>query len=146
MVDRKVPSRHLARGPKAAGAVDIVKEYIRLINRGDTGGLGRLSSPQLRFFDATGARFRLTADGWRGYFSDFPDYRIRVQRILADGNTVAVFGSASGSFHGGSSVGRPARWKFPAAWRAVVRAGRLLEWQVYCDVEPMLQSAGRGRF
>lgn len=27
-------------------------------------------------------------------------------------------------------------WKTPAAWRAVVRDGKIAEWQVYADNEP----------
>jgi len=146
MRDSKAPFRRTARGSKRVSTLGTVKEYIRRINAGDARGLGRLSSPYLKFIDATGARFRLTEDGWRAYFSDFPDYRIRVQQILSAGNTVAVFGFGSGSFKGRGSARGSAHWQFPAAWRAVVRAGKLVEWQVYCDVEPMLQSAGRGRF
>ena len=28
-------------------------------------------------------------------------------------------------------------WLLPAAWRAVVRDGRIAQWQVYCDTEPV---------
>jgi len=31
------------------------------------------------------------------------------------------------------------RWSVPAAWRAVVRGGRLAEWRVYVNVEPILR-------
>ena len=31
-----------------------------------------------------------------------------------------------------------AAWGIPAAWKAVVRGGRLAEARVYSDVEPML--------
>jgi len=95
--------------------------------------------------DATGGRHVLGRDAWASYFADFPDYRIRVERMLADGSTVAVFGLASGSFRGRGRTSPGARWRFPAAWRGTVRAGKVVEWRVYGDIEPMLQSAGRGR-
>jgi predicted ester cyclase len=126
--------------------VGTVREYIARINAGDVAGLAELAAAEVRFVDAVGAVHPLTRDAWAAYFSDFPDYRIRVEQVLSDGESVAVFGSASGSFQGkGDSVPGTA-WRFPAAWKAIVRAGKLVEWRVYGDVEPMLRSAGHGRF
>jgi len=94
-----------------------------------------------RFVDATGGRYTLNREAWAAYFADFPDYRIRVERVISDGPTVAVFGVASGSYRGRTG----AAWHFPAAWYATVRAGKLVEWRVYGDIEPMRRSAGVGR-
>jgi predicted ester cyclase len=124
---------------------DTVKAYIALINAGDAKGLAALGAPKLRFVDASGGRHTLDQEGWAAYFSDFPDYRIEVEQLIADGETVAVFGSASGSYQGRGSTQPLAVWRFPSAWRAIVRKGKVAEWRVYADIEPMLQSAGLGR-
>jgi len=123
----------------------VVRAYIRRINTGDVPGLAKLATERTRFVDATGAHHRLRAEAWAAYFADFPDYRIRVERMLADGSTVAVFGVASGSYRGRGARTPGSAWRFPAAWRATVRAGRVVEWRVYGDIEPMLKSAGVGR-
>ena len=126
-------------------AIEAVKEYIDRINRGDSTGLGRLADSNLRFIDATGAEHDLRPQGWEAYFSDFPDYRIHVEEILSSPESIAVFGSASGSYKGQGASVPGAAWHVPAAWRAKVRDGKVVEWRVYCDVEPMLLSAGQSR-
>ena len=118
-----------------------MRAYIARINAGDPEGLARLMTGRTRFVDATGGRHPLHREAWAAYFADFPDYRIRVERTLAEGPTVAVFGVARGSYRGRTR----AAWQFPAAWCATVRAGRIVEWRVFGDVEPMLRSAGVGR-
>lgn len=126
-------------------AVSVVKRYIARINAGDSAGLAELSGAGLRFVDATGAKHVLSRDAWDSYFSEFPDYRIEVKQILSEGGSVGVFGTASGSYRGRGTNVPGAAWQTPAAWRARVRFGKIVEWQVYLDVEPMLQSAGLGR-
>jgi len=74
------------------------------------------------------------------------DYQIDVEVIFANGDTVAAFGYASGSFQGKGAEKAGGAWRFPAAWKAVVREGKVLEWRVYADVEPMMRSMGMRRF
>jgi len=139
-------TRARPRGSEAEQqAIALVKQFIARINAHDPVGLGLLSLPGLRFIDATGTRYSLGKPGWKRYFSTFPDYRMTVDGIVSDGTTVAIFGSARGSFKGRGRRAAGAAWHLPVAWRARVRAGKVVEWQVYCDVEPMLQSSGRGR-
>ncbi len=141
--------RRRGRSPPTKGRATterVVRNYIARINAADPVGIVRWSSGRLRFVDATGATHRLGRRAWVGYFTDFPDYRIQVDQAIARGSTVAIFGMASGSFRGRGGTKRGAAWRVPAAWRAVVRSGKVVEWQVYLDVEPMLRSAGLNRF
>jgi len=131
--------------PPATTPVAVVRAYIGRINAGDPDGLAKLAAERTRFVDATGGRFTLSREAWAGYFADFPDYRILVERIFAHGPRVAVFGVASGSYRGGGVRTPGAAWRFPAAWSATVRSGKVVEWRVYGDIEPMLKSAGLGR-
>jgi len=126
--------------------LETVEEYIARINAHDSQALERLGGPDVRFTDAVGKVYRLTREAWDGYFSDFPDYRIEVERYLVERGSVAVFGYAEGSFRGKGRSVSGASWHVPAAWRATVQGGKVVEWRVYCDVEPMLRSAGLGRF
>ena len=128
--------------------IEIVRHYVGRINAGDTAGLGSLVTEDHRFVDAEGTAHPrgLTRDGWAGYFEIFPDYRIEVEVILANGDTVAAFGYASGSFQGKGAEKSGGAWRFPAAWKAVVRGEKILEWRVYADIEPMMRSMGMRRF
>jgi len=137
-------SRH-RRSPPTITPVAVVRAYIARINARDPEGLAPLMTERTRFVDATGGRYTLSREAWAAYFADFPDYRVRVERIFSAGPTVAVFGIASGSYRGRGGTTPGAAWRFPAAWSATVRAGKIVEWRVYGDVEPMLRSAGVGR-
>jgi len=64
-----------------------------------------------------------------------PDYSISHSEIFADGKTVAVFGSAQGTFAKDGVLHKENFWKTPAAWRAVVEDGKIAIWQVYADNE-----------
>lgn len=99
--------------------------------------------------DATGGIFsgrRTMRQGWESFFGMFPDYRIEVEVLVAEGETVALFGWASGTFSGRGGEAVAASFRIPAAWKAVVRDGLVAEWTVCADIEPMLRAAGGGRF
>jgi ketosteroid isomerase-like protein len=113
---------------------EIAMAFVDRINRHDVAALTELMSDDHRFIDAHGnevvGRDNMSA-GWRGYFGMFPDYAIEVQEIFEDGDNFAMFGSAGGSFQGR----REASWRLPAAWKAVVKNGRITLWQVYADTK-----------
>lgn len=87
----------------------------------------------------------LSREAWASYFALFPDYRIHVDRIFSRGGSVAIFGTARGSYHGRGRRSSQSAWRIRAAWLAIVRAGKIAEWRVYADIEPMRKSAGLDR-
>lgn len=92
------------------------------------------------FIDSLGNRIQGTEklrSAWAGYFKMVPDYSISHSEIFANGNTVAVFGSAQGTFSKDGQLAKENFWKMPAAWRAVVKDGKIAIWQVYADNEPI---------
>jgi hypothetical protein len=92
------------------------------------------------FIDSLGNRIQGTEKlraAWTGYFKMVPDYSISHSEIFADGNIVAVFGSAQGTFSKDGQIRKENFWKTPAAWRAVVKGGKIAVWQVYADNEPI---------
>jgi ketosteroid isomerase-like protein len=118
---------------------ETVLAFTRSINARDAGALGDLMSDDHRFIDALGnevqGKEKMMAD-WRGYFEWFPDYWIEVNEVLAGEasaaeQTFAMFGFAGGSFKGNSD----ASWRVPAAWKAIVRDGRVAVWQVFADTK-----------
>jgi hypothetical protein len=51
-----------------------------------------------------------------------------------------MFGSAQGTLSNPKSAGqlnKEDRWATPAAWRAVVKDGKIALWQVFADNEPI---------
>jgi hypothetical protein len=70
--------------------------------------------------------------GWSGYFQLFPDYKIEITEIFVNGDAVGAFGFASGTFKGSSNK-KENYWHLPAAWKAVIKKGKIHLWQVYAD-------------
>jgi ketosteroid isomerase-like protein len=71
-------------------------------------------------------------------FAMVPDYWIKVDRIVSEGNAVILFGSAGGTFVAKGGMMKPEnKWETPAVWRALVKDERVAEWRVYCDNEPI---------
>jgi ketosteroid isomerase-like protein len=120
----------------SSNEIDIVEAYIAAVNRHDLSGLSELITEDHAFTDPSGRilswRENMMA-GWKHYFQIFADYVINVERVLADGDFVAVFGSASGTYNGKRGLVAQNRIAMPAAWRALVENGKIKHWQVYAD-------------
>jgi ketosteroid isomerase-like protein len=108
--------------------------FIERINAHDIEGLGALMSDDHTFVDAHGnqvsGRERMIA-GWRGYFEWFPDYYIEVTEVFEDGERLALFGFAGGTFRNKEGE----NWRLPAAWKATVEGARVTLWQVFADTK-----------
>lgn len=118
-------------------AVATLQEFVRRINAHDPKAIVSLCSGDHVFIDSLGAqmsgRERLE-QGWTGYFSLFPDYRIDVEVAAAENEVVLASGFASAT-HSTSKKS----WRIPAAWRALVRGRQIAEWQVYADNKPVYE-------
>ena len=116
--------------------IAIVKTFIEATNLGDVSQIANLMTEDHTFVDSGGkvvsGRDNMTK-GWIGYFRMFPDYKIEVQNILHEGNLVAVFGSACGTYNGKRGLVPENRIEMPAAWKAMVENGKIKLWQVYAD-------------
>ena len=108
--------------------------FIARINAHDVEGLGALMSDGHTFIDAHGnqvsGKEKMIA-GWRGYFEWFPDYYIEVTDVFEDEDKLALFGFAGGTFKNKEGES----WRLPAAWKAIVKDGRVSLWQVYADTK-----------
>ncbi len=124
----------------AANPIDVVLKFEQLINARDPVGIAAMLTSDSAFIDSMGMRVegrdKLRA-AWEGYFKMVPDYRVSHEEIFAQGETVAMFGAAQGTFTQDGSLKKENFWKCPAAWRAVVNEGKIAVWQVFCDNEPI---------
>jgi ketosteroid isomerase-like protein len=116
--------------------IKVVESFIAAINRHDLAEVGQLMSDEHAFIDPAGriqtGRETMLA-GWKGYFEMFPDFKIDVQKTLADGNVVGFFGSVSQTFNGKRGLVAANKMSMPAAWHVVVESGKIKSWQVYAD-------------
>ena len=116
--------------------IAIVKDFIAAINEGNLSKLSSLMTVDHTFVDSSGKAISGRDDmtkGWAEYFCMFPDYKIEVENVLQQQNLVAVFGSASGTYNGKRGLVKENIIEMPAAWRAIVKGGKIRVWQVYAD-------------
>lgn len=123
-----------------ANPIEIVLKFEQAINARQPDAICSLMTSDGEFIDSLGNRIQGTEklrSAWAGYFKMVPDYSISHAEIFANGNTVAVFGSAQGTFSKDGTLAKENSWKAPAAWLAVVKDGKVATWQVYADNEPI---------
>lgn len=116
--------------------IDVAKAFIKAINGADITRMSALMAADHTFIDSVGqvvsGREKMIT-GWKEYFRMFPDYKIEVDTIFQEGNLVAAFGSARGTFNGNRGLVKENLIRMPAAWKAEVVNGKIKLWQVYAD-------------
>jgi ketosteroid isomerase-like protein len=125
--------------------VEVVLDFIERINSGNVDAIAAAMTEDHLFVDALGARFsgrEMMRTGWRMYHQMIPDYKVSHEEIFAKGNTVAVLGSARGTYSADGKLEKKNFWEIPAAWKAVVRDGLIAVWQVYADNQPVRKLMG----
>jgi ketosteroid isomerase-like protein len=119
-------------------------DFIKRINSGDVNAICERMTEGHIFQDALGKRFmgrETMRQGWAMYFQLVADYQIHAVEFFTTGDRLAIFGTASGRYAGGSAA--PDNfWEIPAAWRAVVQGAQVAEWHVYADNQPLRKLAG----
>jgi ketosteroid isomerase-like protein len=122
--------------------VEVALAFTKAINSHDPDRLVALATDNHTLVDALGQSVSgrdAVGKAWRAYFELFPDYRVTVDSALGEGGVAGLFGHASGSFH-------RRNWTIPAAWRAVIKRGKVREWRVYADNEPVWKLLGVKRY
>jgi ketosteroid isomerase-like protein len=150
-----------------AQPLEVAMDFIKRINAGDISSLCELMTENHIFQDALGKRFmgrETMRQGWTNYLKMVADYQVHADEFFQTDERVAIFGTASGRYVGPqvpnakAGSGAPARsaasqsvdsalgpngfWEVPAAWRAVVQGGKIAEWRVYADNQPLRKLMG----
>src|SRR5437764_15484822 len=87
-------------GVRMSSNKETVLAFIDRINAHDVQGIIDLMADDYQFVNSSGDRFRdleFMRQTWESQFQTHPDFQIRVQRIIADDEGVAVFGWAEGT-------------------------------------------------
>jgi hypothetical protein len=101
---------------------------------------------QHRFIDSMGtiSEGRETMyRGWTKYFQMVPDYTVAVEETFCDDSVVVMLGTAGGTFTTNGQPKPENHWTTPTAFRAYIEDGKVAEWRVYCDNEPMRQRVAK---
>jgi ketosteroid isomerase-like protein len=121
-------------------AITTVLKFEQLINTRKVETISALLTQDSIFIDSLGNRVQgldHLRSAWEGYFKIVPDYTISHEEVFADGDIVAMFGTAQGTFTRDGQLKKENFWRIPAAWKAVVKGGKIALWQVYADNEPL---------
>ena len=116
--------------------LEVVTEFIKRINAGNVEALCELMNEDHVFQDALGKRFvgrETLRGGWKAYFQQISDYKIRGEEFFEDKSVIAVFGTASGTRRHDGKFSAEGYWHIPAAWKATVRDGLIAQWCVYAE-------------
>jgi limonene-1,2-epoxide hydrolase len=120
--------------------IAITTAFVRAISRQNTDTLAELMTADHRFIDSLGnvveGREKMRA-GWAGYFRIVPDYALAIEETYTDGPVVLLLGVAQGTYSADGILKPENRWQTPVAIRAFVQDGKLAEWRVYADNEPI---------
>lgn len=124
----------------------IVEQFIEVINAHNVSRLLELMTADHRFIDAVGNQVTGLATletAWQGYFAWMPDYAITAETWFEQGNQVAFFGIAQGTYAVQGQLLPENHWKLPAAWKATMHDSKIAVWQVYCDTKPVFDLMAR---
>jgi len=125
--------------PEPSSDIQVFDQFVAAISSQNASAIAYLMSSDHVFVDALGNRIQgaSTMEGaWRGYFTMCPDYWIRPEHVLVQGDLLLAAGEA-----GGTIDGLP--WRIPAAWKAVIRGGQVAEWRVFADNKPVYEILAR---
>lgn len=129
-------------------AASTAQAFVRAINRQDVDALAELMTDQHVFIDSLGTAFEgreTLRRGWTKYFQIVPDYTVAIEETFCDGSTVVMLGVAEGTFAPDGQLKPENRWTTPTAFRAFIDDGKVAEWRVYCDNDPIRQRMSKAR-
>jgi uncharacterized protein (TIGR02246 family) len=119
-------------------STQVVYDFAEAINSQNAEEVAGLMTEDHIFIDAHNNQVKgkeTMKSGWAMYFQWFPDYKIEIEEIYTNGDSIAAFGFASGTFKNIKAPDNKNYWRLPAAWKAVVEKGKIKLWQVYADTK-----------
>lgn len=121
-------------------AKSVVGEYVNAINNHEVDKILQMIPEDHRFVDSLGVTVEgrdNMQDAWAGYFKMVPDYKIHFYEMLTSGDVVVLIGSAGGTYSKTGELLPENKWETPGAWRVLIKHGKVQEWRVFADNEPI---------
>ncbi len=125
-----------------AANIQEVKNFVENINEHDIDKLLEQMTDDHVMTDSGGISVKskkLMKLAWLDFFISFPDYTIKVDNIISDGDSVAVFGKAKGTYWKKGELEDKNKFEVPASWQAKLTEGKISEWRVYADISIVRQ-------
>ena len=118
---------------------ETARSFVEAINSHDPRRILELMTPDGEFTDSLGDAFAtdVLLDAWAQYFRMVPDYSIAIEDVLTRDDLVVLFGTANGTYAPDGVLKGENRFRVFAAWRALVRHGRVARWQIFGDNKPV---------
>lgn len=110
----------------------IAVSFVDAINAKDLNAMMHIMGEEHIFVDSLGNFFEGCSElklAWRRMFRNFPNYQLRVERIIEDGDTIVLMGCSSGSARSTGDYD----WHVPTVWVATVDGYNVKEWRMYAD-------------
>ena len=123
----------MGRTDNLDNAKSVALKFVEVINAGDSEELIKLQTEDFALIDMGGDIY-CGRDGWEGYFSAYPKYKIHVQHVLTSGKGVAIIGKTTGSH-----LAPEIEENETVLWTAEIRGGLVAEWRIYSDIEEAQQ-------
>jgi len=114
-----------------------VLEFIRAINEADVEKLYGLMTENHTFVDSQNNKVigrDAMKQAWIDFYKLFPDYNLVVNEVVTKNDLVIVTGIASGTYKNLRTEGKDSSWVVPAAWKAIVKDGKIELWQIFADM------------
>jgi len=114
--------------------------FVQAINRQDVEQMAALMTSGHRFIDSMGHEVKgrdAVRTCWLGTSTWFPITRLPCTRRSAIGPVVVMMGVAKGTYAPEAWLKAENRWETPVAVQAAIKDGKVAEWRVYADNEPM---------
>jgi ketosteroid isomerase-like protein len=115
---------------------DAAIAFIEAINAHDVTQIVERLAADYEFVNSSGDHFqgeRFMRDEWTAQFAKHPDFRIRVGRVVADEDAVAVFGYSEGTYAPDGVMRPENRWSVPAAFLLMSRDGKISYFESFSD-------------
>jgi len=123
---------------------EVARAFYEAVESKDVNALDAVCSPDLRGHAGAGATLRDLKQSIGGFVVAFPDHRIEIRHLVAEGDLVSTWVMYSGT-HLAPFAGVPAsgaRVRF-AAWDLIrVEDGRIVELTQYCDLFTIMNQIG----
>ena len=122
----------------ATNAEKIALKFVECINEQDLTGLVALMTEDHTFIGYeegdVGIGRETMKEGFRGYFEDFPEYKIHISKVTRSGSDIAIIGKTTGSH-----IPPEIEAQETVIWIAKIRDGLVSEWRIFTDLERFLQ-------
>jgi hypothetical protein len=101
----------------------VVLKFNERINQQDLPGLVKLMTDDHIFIDNSGNIDNNMEEGWKQFFTNYPDYRNIFTSVNVTDNVAVLIGY--------STCSNEPRLNGPSMWTAKIRDRRISEWRVY---------------